>query len=50
MAICSSIYDQIETVYRDTGKKVVVDSAFASTKSNSMLKMHQNNIDANVIP
>ena len=25
MAIWSLIYDQIETVYRDTGKKVVVD-------------------------
>jgi hypothetical protein len=30
MAMWSPIYDQIETVYRDTGKKVVVDSAFAS--------------------
>ena len=30
MAIWSSIYDQIEMAYRDTGIKVVVDSAFAS--------------------
>ena len=50
MAIWSSIYDQIETVYRDTGKKVVVDSAFASKKSNAMLKSHQNNVDANGNP
>jgi hypothetical protein len=33
--------------YRDTGKKVVVDSAFASKKSNAMLKYHQNNVDVN---
>ena len=50
MAIWSSIYDQIETVYRDTGKKIVVDSAFASKKSNAMLKSHQNNVDANGNP
>ena len=47
MAIWSSIYDQIEMVYRDRGKKVVLDSAFASKKSNSMVKSHQNNVDAN---
>ena len=47
MAIWSSIYDQNEMVYKDTGKKVVVDSAFASKKSNAMLKSHQNNLDAN---
>ena len=45
--IWSFIYDQIEMAYRDTGKKVVVDSAFASKKSNAMLKSHQNNLDAN---
>ena len=45
--IWSFIYDQIEMAYRDTGKKVVVDSAFASKKSNAMLKSHQNNVDAN---
>ena len=51
MAIWSSIYDQIKTVYRDTGKKVVVDSAFASkNNSNAMLKSHQNNVDANDNP
>ena len=47
MAIWSSICDQIEMVYRDTGKKVVVASAFKSKKSNAMLKSHQNNVDAN---
>ena len=47
IAIWSSIYDKIEMVYRDTGKRVVVDSAFASKKSNAMLKSHQNNVDAN---
>ena len=47
MAIWSSIYDQIDMVYRDTGKKIDVDSAFASKKSNAMLTSHQNNVDAN---
>ena len=47
MAIWSSIYDLMEMVYRDTGKKVVVNSAFASKKSNAMLKYHQNNVDVN---
>ena len=50
MEIWSSIYDQIETVYRDTSKKEVVDSALASKKSNAMLKSHQNNVDANGNP
>ena len=50
MANSSSIYDQIEMVYRDTGKKLVVDSAFASKKSNAMLKSHQNNVDENGNP
>jgi hypothetical protein len=50
MAIWSSINDQIEKVYMDTGKNVVVNSAFASKKSNAMLKSHHKNVDANGNP
>ena len=49
-SIWSSIYDQIETVYRDRGENIVVDLAFASKNSNAKLKSHQNNVDANGNP
>ena len=50
MAIWTSLYDSIETVYSATGKKVDVASAFASKKSNAMIKSHQNNVDMNGNP
>ena len=46
MAIWSSIYIEIEIVYRDTGNEVVAVSKFASKKSNAILKSHQGNVDS----
>ena len=50
MAIWSSIYNHTETVYCAMGKKLVVDSTFASSKSHSMINSHQNNVDMNANP
>lgn len=39
------IYDDIDEVFTRTGGKVVVDSAFASTDSEALIKSHQNIFD-----
>jgi len=45
MAVWSSIYEQIEEVYRRTGGQVVVDSAFSTTRTQAMISSYQTNID-----
>eukprot|EP00527_Entomoneis_sp_CCMP2396_P004506 CAMPEP_0198147288 /NCGR_PEP_ID=MMETSP1443-20131203/34423_1 /TAXON_ID=186043 /ORGANISM="Entomoneis sp., Strain CCMP2396" /LENGTH=195 /DNA_ID=CAMNT_0043811541 /DNA_START=489 /DNA_END=1073 /DNA_ORIENTATION=- len=45
MAEMSGIYDKINTLYLQTGGKVVVDSAFGEKSRPSLIKSNQNNID-----
>ena len=47
MAQMSGIYDKIDDVYRRTGARVVVDSAFSKNDRNSLIKSFANNIDRN---
>ena len=45
LASWSEIYNKVDQVHELCGGKVVVDSAFASHKSKSLIKSHQSNIN-----
>jgi hypothetical protein len=45
MASWSGIYKKLDDLYETTGAKVVVDSAFASKRRQSVYKSYQSNID-----
>jgi hypothetical protein len=45
MARWGNLYDKVDQLYATMGVKIVVDSAFASERRDSMYKSYQNNID-----
>jgi DDE superfamily endonuclease len=47
MAKWGRIYDKIDELYASRGVKIVVDSAFASDRRDSVYKSYQNNFDQN---